>query len=728
MAKFKQITQNFVLKKLLEYFRNMVKNYTEDCHDDDFFAVVRNSFDHDKAVELIETAYTAQELKELQAVKSRYNRLDLSDSTDDIFQALWNFESLRGKCKTVLDSIVRYIAKDFGCDKTAGDVMATRFRKVKEMLKLNDLEAEIFMLAYVRDNTCFCWPCRVDDRDKPMFFAMALDRSYAEVSEAVSAKGKLMKFGVLDSDYDFNRRTLGGYMDGVSEDAIERRFYKKVDDKEVLPWSFYGNLAAKDGEIIKRMVSASEGKCNILLYGAPGTGKTSFALSLAKELGRTPFEVRQGDDDGRNMKPEARMIGIQVCNSQESPKESLMVVDEADELLRGTSCGFSLFGIEIGGGGGATEKGVMNSILDEMKVPTIWISNAPAFTMDESVRRRFDYSICFERMNNAQRVSIWRNVVAKLDLGGMIPEAKLSEYASAYATSAGGITNVLENVKRMKPAPDKVDELIATLMKPHCKLMGIKEGNRFLPAKGYSLEGLNIKGKVKLDRLVAAVRNYLDASFNAASEDRPRMNVLLYGPPGTGKTEFVKYLGKTLDRKVLVVKGSDILGKYVGESEKNIARAFRQAEAEHAILFFDEIDGLLQDRANADHSWEITQVNELLQQMENFDGVMIAATNFSKNLDPATMRRFTFKLEFGYLDGEGRRLFFERMFNTRLTEEEAAELDTLRNLAPGDFRTVRQEQFYLASEQTNLDRIAALREECAVKKDDGDSAPIGFAA
>lgn len=71
------------------------------------------------------------------------------------------------------------------------------------------------------------------------------------------------------------------------------------------------------------------------------------------------------------------------------------------------------------------------------------------------------------------------------------------------------------------------------------------------------------------------------------------MNLLMYGPPGTGKTEFVKYLGKELDRKVLVMKGSDIL--------------------------------LVQSRENAHASWEIAQVNELLQQMETFDGVMIAA-------------------------------------------------------------------------------------------------------
>ena len=178
----------------------------------------------------------------------------------------------------------------------------------------------------------------------------------------------------------------------------------------------------------------------------------------------------------------------------------------------------------------------------------------------------------------------------------------------------------------------------------------------------------------------------------------------------------------------MVVKGSDILGKYVGESERNIAKAFRQAEVDHAILFFDEIDGLLQDRSNAGHSWEITQVNELLQQMENFDGIMVAATNFSKNLDPATMRRFTFKLEFGYLDDDGKRSFFERMFKTTLADWEFAELRKLGNLAPGDFRTVRQEQFYLGDAVTNMDRIEALKEECAVKKDGDSRLPIGFAA
>ena len=726
MAKFKQVPQNFLFRKLMKYWGNMVQNYKDDCRDDDFFDVVRNCFDHDKAVELIEAAYAPAELEEMRHAKSRSCRLDLSDSLDDVFCALWNNEDTRDKCRAVLDAAREYMEADWA---TKGeDVLERRFAELRRVLKLNDLEAELLAFAYVRDQTCFDWPCRVEDREKPLYYAMALDRSYEEVVKAMSPKGTLLKFNLLDSDYDFSRRTLGGFMDGTSDETIERRFYAKSDEKDILPWAFYGDLASKDGEVLKRMVAASGGKCNILLYGAPGTGKTSFARSLATELGRTAWEVRQGDEDGRNMKSEARMMGIQVCNGQEDPATSLMIVDEADELLRGSSCGFGLFGLfGFDSGGKSTEKGVMNSLLDEMKLPAVWISNAPAREMDESVRRRFDYSICFERLNNAQRVAIWRNQVAKHGLETLITEAKIDEYAVKYETSAGGISTVLENVKRMAPEPDQVGELVATLMKPHCKLMGVKDAHAFLPAKDYSLDGLSIMGKVSLDRIVKAARNYLDVGFGAAAEDKPRMNVLLYGPPGTGKTEFVKYLGKALDRKVVVMKGSDILGMYVGQTEQNIARAFRRAEAEHAILFFDEVDGLLQDRANASHSWEVTQVNELLQQMENFDGIMVAATNFSKNLDPATMRRFTFKLEFGYLDDAGKKAFFERMFKTTLTDEEFAELRPLRNLAPGDFRTVRQEQFYLGDAVSNLDRIAALKEECVVKKDGDASLPIGFA-
>ena len=86
MAKFKRVPQTFLFQKLLKYWGNMTRNYDGDCRDDDFFDIVRNCFDHDKAVELIELAYSEEELEDMKNVKFRRGRLDLSDSLDEQMQ------------------------------------------------------------------------------------------------------------------------------------------------------------------------------------------------------------------------------------------------------------------------------------------------------------------------------------------------------------------------------------------------------------------------------------------------------------------------------------------------------------------------------------------------------------------------------------------------------------------------------------------------------------------
>ena len=182
--------------------------------------------------------------------------------------------------------------------------------------------------------------------------------------------------------------------------------------------------------------------------------------------------------------------------------------------------------------------------------------------------------------------------------------------------------------------------------------------------------------------------------------------------------------GKELDCKVAVKMGSDLLSMWVGGTEKNIREAFEEAESDGAILFLDEIDGIVQDRTGAQRDWEVTKVNELLHRMENFNGVMVAATNFMDNLDAAIMRRFTFKIQFDYLDDDGKRLFFERMFGTRLADAEATRLAAIPNLTPGDFRTVRQSLYYLGGSVSNETRLNELEKECSLKK--GCGRRIGF--
>lgn len=286
----------------------------------------------------------------------------------------------------------------------------------------------------------------------------------------------------------------------------------------------------------------------------------------------------------------------------------------------------------------------------------------------------------------------------KVVLGARTPKEAIKE---AEGDVDGGDAPVKPDDER----PNRHDELPPSAEVP-------------VPVRDYTLDGLSIKGDIPLAKVVAAVKNFrkMQADAETSLPDRPRMNLLLWGPPGTGKTEFVNYLGQQLGCKVVVKMASDLLDHWVGKTEKAIRAAFEEAEEENAILFLDELDGLMQDRTGATANWEITQVNELLDCMERFKGVMIGATNFMDHLDAAVLRRFTYKLEFGYLEPSGKHIFFDRAFKTPLTEKDTRRLDAIPNLAPGDFKTVSQRFFYLGDEVGNEERLSALEQEVALKK------------
>ena len=658
------MSDGWLFTQELRFFENFMNNWDKDVEDCDFFDIFANG-NNSSAVEakaFLKRHFSLKELAQCQSVSVERERgegsrgrrdeakvvdINVHRDVDCVIQELWNTDkSCRRRCREMLTEWCGVLRRRKTRTCRRKDPMEARMDEICRVLKLDAVERDVLAYAAVRQMTCFDdTPTRSTNgrNDHALFIAMATDHPASAVTAALSAKGRLRRYEVLDEDGDFTR----------------------------------GN-----------------------------------AFKAFLECG-----------DGERNSPQSRMAGIRICNEQVPRESSMVVVDEADQLLR-TSMSF--FAAMFGGvGSSGSEKGVINSILDETKLPTIWISNAPACALDDSVRRRFDYSIRFDKLGSRQRLSIWRNSVKKFGLGRLVTPELAEQFAQKYQTNAGGIAMVLENVKRMRPRKDKVADLVDSLMKPHCELMEAKTKDDVLrPAKDYSLEGLNIKGDVALDRIVEAVRNFRNSKDDGGDPDRPRMNILLWGPPGTGKTEFVKHLGQTLNSKVVVKMGSDLLSMWVGGTETNIKQAFEEAEADNAILFLDEIDGIVQDRSGAQRSWEVTQVNELLHRMENFKGVMVGATNFIDNLDAAIMRRFTFKLQFDYLDAEGKRAFFERMFKTRLAEAEAARLAAIPSLAPGDFRTVRQSLYYLGGLVTNATRLGELEKESSLKK--GNSCRVGF--
>ena len=716
---------NWMQKKCLGFLENLLNNYKDEIDNLDVFQPLECKGADELLVRLVREAFSQEQIEKMSECSNRRcPRLDLDDDTvQETLKVLWNRNDAHSKVKEIIPKLFEKALSTPWDENDGKDIFHDRMQEFQRTLKLSDVEVNITLVAIAIRESILCAPSDRIHRQgivsRNLFLmSKCLNRSESAILDTASSKSPLRRFRYLDDDLDINS-DLFHFLCGLTDEPLVNSYFTK-DMEQTLPWSDFADLAKKHGTILKRMLTSSDKPANILLYGAPGTGKTSFARTLAKEIGRTCYSIAQNTNDRgsrTSSSPDFRFGALQVCDGQITPEESLIIVDEADDMLRGVG-GFGglfmLFGGESQSHTG--DKGLLNTVLDTMKTSTIWITNTPAETLDESSRRRFDYSICFEPLNCEQRKRIWKNNIARLKMGRLISGRQLEEFSALYPISAGGISQTLENLERMHPRKSEVPRLIEQLMKPHCELLGVKlADDKLLPSKDYSLEGLNIQGDVKLERIVEAIRAFQHQKGDA-DPDRPRMNLLLSGAPGTGKTEFVKYLGDVLKTKVNVRMGSDLLSMWVGGTEQNIARAFRQAEAEHAILFLDEIDGLVQSRTNAQRSWEVTQVNELLHQMENFDGVMIGATNFIQNLDQAIMRRFTFKLQFNYLDDEGKRLFFKRMFKSELTDDERLRLKAIQNLVPGDFRTVRQSLFYYGGDVTNAQRLEALEREAAAKE------------
>lgn len=527
--------------------------------------------------------------------------------------------------------------------------------------------------------------------DKRMF-ATILEIGIAEVAGLFSSGSNLVKYGLLDDDLDIES-SINSFLEGLSGEPFTSRYYKIFEGETIDIADF--SVDKRELFMIEKMLSSAgnnERGFKILLYGKPGTGKTEFARSMCKYCNFRTYELKQLNRENESSSDDKfRLQGLYAFKAIAADEPTIMIIDEADGFLSSRETGL------FGQGTDEKKKGIINSCLDELKYNQIWVLNN-AYNLDESTKRRFDYCIEFSDFSFNQRKNIWKNTLGKSLHADSFDENDLNYLTDKYQVNAGIIAKAVENCTRIyKPDIDK-KEMIAILedsLNSHINLLTGRKisdhSNKEPNFSGYSIEGLNIKGDLNshlalLDRFNTAWEN-----DNAAIRN---MNVLMWGPPGTGKTELAKYIARRLKRKLIVKTASDILDKYVGGTEENIAAAFKEAEREKGLLFIDEIDGLLANRGNAQRTWEVTQVNELLVRMENHNGILLCATNFIDNVDTAATRRFNIKIEFDYLNESGvdffYNLFFGKLNGSLPDETQRLNLKSIKYLTPGDFKVVYQ--------------------------------------
>ena len=526
------------------------------------------------------------------------------------------------------------------------------------------------------------------------------------VRDRFAANAPLVRAGLVsideDQDVEANGR-LRRFGSPGSEVADVRSLLLGKSRASELEWSDFDHLGQNRddlAQLLRGAIGQGASGVNILVYGPPGTGKTEFCRVLADRLELDLFSVGETDEGGDEPSRTERLAELRLAQCLIGGNAgSLLLFDEMEDILSDSTAWWAPFGRSRRG---SSSRVFINRLLEETPTPILWTTNA-AHEIDPHILRRMMFAMEMRQPPAKVRARIWTRQLASHGIGAapaqalsLATEFDASPGVAAGATAAASLAGGdFELVRR------GVRNLSRVL---GCERPERRTTRRFDP------------------QLLEADINLMSLADRLADRGERRFSICLRGAPGTGKSAYARYLAERLGLEVEHKRASDLLGMYVGQSEKNIARAFAEARDEEKFLIFDEADSLLADRRGARQSWEVSQVNEMLTWMENHPLPFACTTNYGDKLDEASLRRFTFKATLGYLKPPSARAAFLAYFGI----EPPAELDQLDHLAPGDFEVVRREAEVLGS----LDDIPALldmlRAECNAKP--GRTACIGFRA
>ena len=556
-----------------------------------------------------------------------------------------------------------------------------------------------------------------------------LEHAPADIQAVLSSKGRLVRSGLLSVSW-----SLGSKYDKSSFSFVSDQFAATLISRDAEPVELLEGVVSMPPApelslndyvhvqpwldtlipYLRQALAHRRPGVNVLLHGRPGTGKTQLSRLLAQMLDASPFEVCIEDEDGDAIGGDKRLRAYRTaqCVFARSPRP-VLVFDEAEDVFAGAG----RFLVSRGSAYMQISKAWVNRLLEENPVPTLWISNSVS-CIDPAYLRRFDLVIEIPVPARRQRAELIESAVGDL----LTPRAKarlsaIEQLPPALLTRAVDVVHLAQSDPAGAAAHADTGAVIERLI-------------------GGTLKAC---GQDALLRASAAdLPDTYDPALSCADADLPSLvqglarvesaRLCLYGPPGTGKTAWAQWLARELDKPLLVRRASDLLSMWVGQSEKQIAEAFESAQRDGAILLIDEVDSFLQDRRGASRSWEITQVNEMLTQMESFTGVFIASTNLMDNLDEAALRRFDLKVRFHYLRPEQARALYQRhskaMGLLEPSESVWRVLDGMRMLAPGDFAVIaRQHRFKPFADHVGV--LGALRMEMDLKPDAGKRG-IGF--
>ena len=464
----------------------------------------------------------------------------------------------------------------------------------------------------------------------------------------LSENGLLSRFGLIeiDTNHDVRITELVGSLISRKRLAAPQIRALLLGKPAVasLGWDDFAHLGELR-DLAERIIAHQEegvpNGANILIYGPPGTGKSEFVKTLAARLGFSAHFI--GEHNGKDAEPNRRerIAALMIANALGATGAKMIVaVDEADDLFAGVD--------EENAATRHGSKVFMNRLVERVAGPTIWIAN-DIHRLGPAVVRRMNLVMRFPKPSLAVRKKMIARMSDRAEFRLDVDEtAKLARLPAAPAL----IENAIRSAARIGGSGKEAQQIL------ECGLQAM--GSRDFPA---------VSTLLAFDpTLSSADVNLAELAERVRAAPTKALSFCLSGPPGTGKSAYGRHLAEKLELESLDKRYSDLISSYLGDSEKAIARAFEEAADMRAFLILDEADSLLRDRAAARHSWEITQVNEMLTQMERHPCPFACTTNAPDLLDPATARRFLFKVRFLPMTGEQIATAFRRAFGTDCPE------------------------------------------------------------
>lgn len=589
--------------------------------------------------------------------------------------------------------------------RTSAEMKAARFVTSREqsidwlagLLELEEVERKLLIFQLSRHLPGFAQLFDFlmnSDRTMAALLAAAFDTAEGEIVSALSEDSKLVRSGLLRvQERPLRVSTMSTHLRAaLTEPASSEMSFLERFVKPLVPTPTTSSLARlhdDDEKILRgilRLPITDDRGLHTLVYGPKSVDKCDMVARLLREETLDGFAVVTKHIPAGDL---ATWVYIAQRHMEHSHPDAVLVVDRTHEALASRVRSiFSVFGIEdedlAEEEDRASDEGLTNS-----RVRCVWLSDRAKQLSERNLGAFLFHceALPGSRADRRERVA---QVIFDHGLSEQL-ERHLTKYSllgEQQVRQAAGLARMLS------PAGGGVEEgsvaerehVIRRAVAQSQKVLGrdSTEGLRD-SVTHYSLDHLNIAGRFTPQQIVTALRK------------RPRGSLCFWGIPGAGKTQLAEYIAIELDLPILMRSASELLSKWLGETEQHIAAMFAEAEAEGALLFLDEADSFLRDRTLARAEWSVTQVNELLQRMERFEGVFIAATNLMDSVDAAAMRRFTWKLEFKALRPEQAWAMFcaEAEFDAAAESERAQDLERklgeITDLAPGDFATVKRQ-------------------------------------